>query len=89
MTVTCPKCKSTDIREKNIAVAELPVWGWEWDVANDQPQPADYDFDVSPEWEVDDVANQYVCHDCDWRGTLADLRVIGRPSVEPNIAAFL
>lgn len=76
MTVHCPKCDSRDIREKNVAYAELPVWEWDWDDEIKQPQPVDYDSDVSVDWEVLDVANQYVCHDCDWAGGLADLKVI-------------
>lgn len=76
VTARCPSCMSDDIREKNIAIADLPVLGWE---INDvgELQPSDYDTDVDVEWETDKVQNQYVCGGCKkWEGTLEQLFVV-------------
>ena len=79
MTVHCPKCDSTEIREKNVAYANLDVLGWEWDDESGQPQPSDYDTHVSADWECcDAVALQYICAMCDWEGNLENLTVRGR-----------
>lgn len=85
MIVKCPNCGSTDIREKNLAYAELKVLDWEWDVESENlVRPADYDTDASVDWEVMDHRHQYVCHrgakdgkPCTWQGQLADLAVEG------------
>ena len=80
--VTCPKCGSDDIREKNVAYAELPVLGWEFDEDDGVPVPTDYDTDESPEWECADERYEYVCHGCrKWEGNLDDLAV-SAPSPE-------
>lgn len=77
MSVHCPKCGSDVIREKNIAVTNLEVIGWEWDEKAETVQPTDYETDNDPEWEANDVENQYTCGmgTCDWEGSLDDLRV--------------
>lgn len=77
MTVHCPKCGGTEIREKNVAYANLEVLEWEWDEEAQGAQPIDYDTDVGADWEVDDVAKQYLCGNpaCPWEGTLDELRV--------------
>lgn len=80
ITVHCPKCGSEDIREKNVAYAELPVWEWDEDETG-QLHPADYDTDVSADWEVEDVAHQYICRGCDkWEGSVDELVVRRAPS---------
>lgn len=81
MTVHCPKCDSTDIHEKNVAYAEIEVFGWDW-TETDGLQPTDYDS-VSADWEVDNVKNQYACHGCwKWKGRLDQLVVRNRPEDE-------
>lgn len=69
-TAHCPNCGSQDIREKNTAYAELPVFDWE--LNDDETKvvcPADYDLDVEVDWETADVDDQYVCRGCDkWSG---------------------
>jgi ribosomal protein S27AE len=61
--VHCAKCGSADIRERNVAYAELPVIAWERE-ADGGVKPADYETDVSADWEPDDVSHQYVCGNC-------------------------
>lgn len=80
MTVHCPKCNGTDIREKNVAYAELKVLDWTLD--DGIPTPSDYDTDESADWEVQHADHQYVCHNqkCEWEGGLDDLVVRGHPA---------
>lgn len=68
----CPKCESDDIREKNVAYAELPVTEWELNDSGEL-QPAGYDTDVDVEWEADDVDKQYVCGACKSEFNIANL----------------
>jgi hypothetical protein len=77
LTVHCPKCGEIDIREKNIAVANLAVLGWEWDAEAEEVRPTDYDTDESADWEAADGPNIYVCYGCEWEGDLSDLAVRG------------
>lgn len=79
-TVHCPQCGSDDIREKNVAYTELRVWAWE--IEDGHPTPCDYDTDSSPEWEVSDARDQYVCGDCRWEGNTGDLKVNSTPEKE-------
>lgn len=74
-TIHCPKCGSEDIREKNVAYAELSVFEWRLD--DDIPVPEDYDTDASADWECEDVWDQYVCHGdgCGWSGSCDQLEV--------------
>jgi len=78
MTVHCPKCDSTEIREKNVAYANLDVLDWEWDEEAGQPHPTDYDTGADAEWECSDARLQYICAMCDWEGNLHNLVVRGR-----------
>jgi predicted RNA-binding Zn-ribbon protein involved in translation (DUF1610 family) len=61
--VHCAKCGSADIRERNAAYALFPVLAWERD-PDGGVRPADYDTDVSPDFEPEDVSEQYVCGNC-------------------------
>jgi DNA-directed RNA polymerase subunit RPC12/RpoP len=76
--VRCPECGSTDIRERNVAYAELPVLSWARDDVTGELKPEDYDTDASADWEVEDVSLQYVCYRCRHRMRLSDL------SAEPS-----
>lgn len=73
MTVHCPMCGKMDIREKNVAFADLPVLEWDWE--DGELRPVDYDTDVSADWEAEDTPDQYVCFDCRWEGSPSALTV--------------
>lgn len=81
----CPECGGTDIREKNVAYADLRVTVWEFN-GDDGLSPIEYDADEEAEWEQDghDVA-PYVCHGikdehrCTWEGHLFELAVEHEP----------
>jgi hypothetical protein len=78
MTVHCPNCDSTEIREKNVAYAQLRVTKWEFN-GDDGLSPAEWDFDVDTDWETDDgESSPYICAMCDWEGNLHNLVVRGR-----------
>lgn len=71
----CPECNGTDIREKNIAYADLPVTRWEVDGAGN-PAPMAFDTDVSADWYSDSDPKPYVCRTgggCEWEGNLHEL----------------
>lgn len=74
-TVHCPKCKGTDIREKNEAYTELEVTGWDIDSETGHPTPTDYESDSEPEWSAVDGPNIYVCRVCRWEGDTDALEV--------------
>ncbi|NUO65546.1 MAG: hypothetical protein HOQ34_18430 [Gemmatimonadaceae bacterium] len=71
LEVRCPNCGSTDIRERNVAYAELRVLGWERD--GDVVIPDSYDTEVDVEWEAEDRSDQYRCHSCTRSFGLDDL----------------
>lgn len=81
--VQCPKCGSTDIREKNIAIASanIPVTEWEFDT-DGAPLPLGFDMDVDDshfsDWSTEDTDCPYMCGGCrEWEGS-ADELVIKR-----------
>jgi len=76
--VHCPACEHSNIREKNVAYAEMEVLEWDFTDA-DGLQPTDHDSEVEVEWEVSDEENQYVCGDCRWTGRLDQLVVEHAP----------
>jgi hypothetical protein len=81
-TVHCPKCSGADIRERNIAVASLPVTAWDFE--DDEVSPAGYDTDVGADWEIDtETEHPYVCYDCMWEGSLDALIV--RPTHDETV----
>jgi hypothetical protein len=90
MIVKCPKCGSSDIREKNVAYAELRVTEWDVD-EHGTLIPASYDTDEGADWTTfDEAPEQYVCHGhdakglrCEWQGTLEGLRLGGLDIGEP------
>lgn len=84
----CPRCGGTDIREKNVAYAEIRVTAWE--VVGDCLMPREWDWDVDAEWETDGIASfTYACHGdkadgqrCRWEGDIGDLAVEHEPDDE-------
>lgn len=59
----CPRCKSEDIQEANVAYAYLPITAW-----NDDGSPAEFDSDVDVEWESDPEAfPELMCGGCGGR----------------------
>ena len=69
----CPKCESTDIREKSVAYAELRVT--DWDMQGGGLCPQDYDADEGADWECENTPKPYVCYRCKWEGSLDELIV--------------
>lgn len=75
LTVHCPKCGKTDIREKNVGYASLPVT--DWTVVDGVLYPQSYDTDVPADWGCEDTAKPYICKDCRWEGALDGLTIKG------------
>lgn len=86
----CPECGGTDIREKNVAYAELRVTGWEVSEYGELA-PTDYDADEEADWESDaQDAAPYVCHGyrqgkrCTREGHLFELAIEHAPDDEED-----
>lgn len=72
-TVCCPECGSSDIRERNVASALLPVVSWL--VEDGEVVPDHYDTNQTVAWEMEDTIYLYVCHACRWQGATSGLVV--------------
>lgn len=79
LEVLCPKCGSTDIRERNVAYASLRVLAWRRD--GDGVIPDEYDTDVDVEWDAEDRDDQYECRSCGKSLGLDDLTGVEVPDV--------
>lgn len=55
----CPACRRDDVRERNVAHADLPITAW-----NADGTPADFNGDIGAEWESADCPKPLVCYDC-------------------------
>lgn len=89
----CPECGGTDIRQKNVAYAELRVTQWELDPDSEELWPADYDADEGADWDADDSCPEslYVCRHgakngerCTWEGPIFDLVIEQAPDDEED-----
>lgn len=71
--VRCPKCGGEEIRIKQVAYGTGVVS--EWSMTGGVLECEGIDDPRDAEWEIDDVANQFVCGDpgCNWEGSLEDL----------------
>lgn len=82
----CPNCGGTDIREKNVAYAQIRVAKWKTGEYGELV-PVEWDWDVDAEWSTDeDQSEQYVCRHgtksgepCTWEGELHELAIEHEP----------
>lgn len=63
MTIHCRECGGVDIREKNVAFANLPIVGWRIGEGR-LPTPTDYNTDVCVDWQPENDVAPYVCGHC-------------------------
>lgn len=79
-SVHCPKCGSTAICERNIALADIRVTGWELD-EHGEPEPTGFRTeDADAEWFTEDRDDPYTCIGChEWNGMASELIVIPDP----------